>query len=94
MPSKIILGTETATQEAVVQMLSSPYNFPSTRWAAYQNHDLGHRDLGHLRFLAVGPDNSCPVAPERLPDMAGQINWRYVLVGYVDLDTGKILPAG
>jgi hypothetical protein len=60
------------------------------RWAAYENHDLGHRDLGHLKFLKVGKGCTFETAPERLPDTPQEINWRYVLTGYVDLKTGEI----
>lgn len=77
--------------EALNQMKNSRYNHPSTKWAAYQNHDLGHRDCGHLKFLAVGPENTCPEAPNRMPDGPTEVNWRYVLVGYVDLRTGDIV---
>jgi hypothetical protein len=62
-----------------------------TRWAVYENHDLGHWALGHLQFLAVGPQNTFKTAPTRLPDAHGEINWRYVHVGYVDLVSGEIV---
>jgi hypothetical protein len=71
-------------------MRSSPYNFPDTRWAAYQNHDLGHYDIGHLKFLAVGPQNTFKETPPRMPDTQSTIGWRYVFVGFVDLPTGAI----
>ncbi len=52
--------------------------------AFYENHDLGHRDLGMCQIVSYGS----PAAqletddpPERLPDIGGRINWRYVLVG-------------
>jgi hypothetical protein len=54
--------------KALAKMKSSSYNFPGTRWAAYENHDLGHWALGHLKFLAVGPQNTFKTAPTRLPD--------------------------
>ena len=77
--------------EALASMKSSRYNFSDTRWAAYENHDLGHRALGHLKFLAVGPQNTFKRAPARLPDTKDAINWRYVLVGFVDLVSGEIV---
>jgi hypothetical protein len=77
--------------EALAKMKSSSYNFPGTHWAAYENHDLGHWALGHLKFLAVGPQNTLKTAPTRLPDAHGEINWRYVHVGYVDLVSGEIV---
>jgi hypothetical protein len=47
--------------------------------------------LGHLRFLATGPQNTIKEAPKpTLPDFHGEINWRYQFVGWVNLETGKI----
>ncbi len=60
------------------------------RWAAYENHDLGHRDLGHLQLLKFGPGCTFEKAPERMPDTPQQINWRYVLVGTVNLESSEI----
>ena len=61
------------------------------RWHAYQNHDLGSRGIGHLKFLAVGPGCTFKEAPKpRLPDTHTDINWRYQHVGLVDLATGEI----
>ena len=52
--------------------------------AVYENHDLGHPQLGMPKIVSF----SSPAAqleagspPERLPDIGGQINWRFVLVG-------------
>ena len=51
--------------------------------AVYRNEDLGHPQMGHLKFASFGG----PVAmfrdppPSRLPDMPGEINWRYALIG-------------
>lgn len=65
----------------------------TARWAAYQNHDLGSRELGHLKFLAVGPRCTVKSAPAgRLPDTPREINWRYWFVGYVNLKTGEVEP--
>ena len=59
-------------------------------WYAYENHDLGHPQVGHLKFLCCGAGQTLSVPPERMPDMSGDINWGYVLIGYVDLETGEI----
>lgn len=52
--------------------------------AVYRNEDLGSQALGHLKFVSFGSD-ACqlpvPVPPARLPDIGGDINWRYVLYG-------------
>lgn len=58
-------------------------------WAAYQNHDLGHRDIGHLRFLKYGEDCTFKVPPSRYPDTKHAIGWRYLFVGLLNLETGK-----
>lgn len=51
--------------------------------AVYENHDLGHPELGHRRFFSFGaPDAQfLEEPPSRLPDFPTEINWRYVLVG-------------
>jgi hypothetical protein len=59
-------------------------------WFAYQNHDLGHPGLGHLKFLRCGEGCTFGEPPRRLPDTPSEINWRYFLVGKVNLDTGEI----
>lgn len=59
-------------------------------WYAYQNHDLGSEDLGHLMFLFCGPDSTFKEPPDKMPDTPSSINWRYVLVGKVNIENGKI----
>ena len=59
-------------------------------WAAYENHDLGHPDLGHLRFLKCGPECTLKEPPARYPDTADFIGWRYVYIGTVNLETGEV----
>ena len=59
-------------------------------WAAYQNHDLGHKNCGHVTFLKYGPDCTYAVPPRKHPDTPKMFGWRYVYVGIVNLDTGKI----
>jgi len=88
-----IIGNDRPDKAVLKIMRASPYNFPDTRWAAYQNVELGHPQLGHLKFLAVGPQNTLKEASERLPDTPREINWRYYLVGFCDLATGAILGA-
>ncbi len=59
-------------------------------WACYQNHDLGHREVGHLRFLKYGPDCTFSVPPASYPDTPDCIGWRYLYVGTVNLEKGII----
>lgn len=52
--------------------------------AVYENHDLGHPELGHRKFMSYGSSAAqleTDTPPERLPDIGGAINWRYQLVG-------------
>lgn len=51
----------------------------------YENQDLGHRDLGCLKVTTYGSAASMieasqfPEPPTTLPDIGGDINWRYQL---------------
>jgi len=52
--------------------------------AVYENQDLGHGGLGHRQFVSFGSPAAqleAPEAPALLPDIGGNINWRYTLVG-------------
>lgn len=60
-------------------------------WYAYQNHDMGHPYLGHLQFLQVGPECTYKKPPGQYPDTQQGIGWRYLLVGKVDLEAGKVV---
>lgn len=60
--------------------------------AVYENHDMGHADLGEKQFTSYGSPQAqleVPEPPERLPDIGGRINWRYTLIGTYK---GEALP--
>lgn len=59
-------------------------------WYAYQNQDLGHKELGHLKFLKCGEDCTFFLPPKILPDTPLEINWRYVFAGKLDIKTGEL----
>lgn len=83
--------TEELNAETLGQMRRFSDATPHTRWAAYRNADLGHPDLGHLRFLATGPGCTFKDAPACYPDTPQHgIGWRYTFEGYLDLETGEI----
>lgn len=89
------LGNAKAAPETLEILRQRTAEHPGMRWAAYQHrrpYDMSpeQRDnLGHLQFVAVGPECKFKVAPERLPDTN---NWRYLFVGWVNLATGEIEP--
>jgi len=62
-----------------------------SKWYAYQNHDLGHYNIGHLQFLIVGPGCTYKEPPQHYPDTKHGLGWRYILVGTVNLESGLIL---
>jgi len=81
-----LLGDTTPiAPEALAQMRTR-----GGQWAVYQNHALDSADAGGLRFLKVGSGCTFEAAPERYPDSALGVGWRYLHVGFVDLDTGTI----
>jgi hypothetical protein len=52
--------------------------------AVYENHDMGHPELGWPRLASYGSPAAIletDTPPERLPDTPTLINWRYVLIG-------------
>jgi hypothetical protein len=80
-----------AKPEALEAMQESPYNYGDTRWAAFENHALDSSTCGELRFLAVGPQNTCSEAPDRYPDTQQLgVGWKFVHIGWVNLETGDI----
>jgi hypothetical protein len=81
---------EKASQEALEQMRESPYNYDDTRWAAYQNHAMSSAGLGHLQFLAIGPQNTFKEKPKHFPDSKAGTGWKYQFIGWVDLETGEV----
>jgi len=55
-------------------------------WAAYQNHAMDSVNAGHLQFLKYGVDCTYQEAPAKFPN-----DWKYLLVGFVDLTNGVVV---
>jgi hypothetical protein len=87
--TKLILGTEKPDQKTL-QLLRERLK-PGQTWFAYQNHAMDSASLGHLQFLCCGHGCTFTEPPARMPDSHLGIGWRYLLVGRVDLETGKIV---
>lgn len=52
--------------------------------AVYENHDLGHPEMGHRKYVSYGSPAAyleVDEPPQRLPDTPQEINWRYALIG-------------
>lgn len=51
--------------------------------AVYANVEIGHPNAGHLKFVSYGSEaamlENCDEPPSRMPDIGGDINWRYRL---------------
>lgn len=62
-------------------------------WAAYQNLAMDSADLGHLKFLKIGPGCTFQEPPKRMPDTPDQIGWRYGFIGWVNTETGEVEEA-
>jgi hypothetical protein len=80
-----LIGEASINAEALEQMRKS-----GGTWAAYQNHDMSSSGIGDLRFLKVGPGCTFMEAPNKYPDSHLGIGWRYLHVGFVNLETGSI----
>lgn len=52
--------------------------------AVYRNEDIGHPDLGRMKFVSFGSEAAqleVSEPPSTLPDIGEEINWRYQLFG-------------
>lgn len=85
-------GDSDPTETTIANMRDSELNREGTIWYAYQNHDGGHFCYGRTAFRAVGPNNELKTPTNRYSDrLALGSGWRYVLVGYVDLERRTII---
>lgn len=81
-----IIGEKTGPDEyALKVMRERTQDWPDTRWAAAQCVDMSSDRLGHMQFVAVGPERAITCI-----DNPTLIHWSYYFVGWVNLDTGKI----
>lgn len=85
-----LLGDRQVCPDTIEMMQKSESNHSETRWVAFQNQAMDSVGLGHIRFLATGPMNTFQEIPKNLPDGSYGAGWKYVPVGYVNLETGLI----
>lgn len=60
------------------------------QWAVYQNHDLGSRQIGHLKCLKYGAGCTHETPPAHYPADSISQGHNYVLVGRLDTVSGVI----
>lgn len=77
-----------AEPEALEMMKKASYK--DARWAAYQNKAMDSAGFGHIQFLAVGPENTFKEKPKHYPDTPHGLGWKYLFIGWVDMETGEI----
>ncbi len=82
-----LIGNELPSPEALEAMRRH-----GGKWAAYQNHAMDSATFGALQFLKIGPECTFKQPPDRMPDTPSSIGWRYLFVGWVDLEVGDIKP--
>lgn len=84
---------QTPSPDALQQMRDSPYNYPTTRWAMYENKAMDSASCGDLRFLATGPENTYKEPPDRYPDTPTLgPGWKYVHIGFATLTNNEADP--
>ena len=76
--------------DALRKMREFNSTHPGTQWFAYENVDLGHSMLGHVQFLAVGPECTHKNAPKNFPDTSWGLGWRYSPIGVVNVGRGTV----
>lgn len=63
---------------------------PDDRVAVYQNQALDSANSGHIVFLIVGPTRTLKEAPKHAPDGPYGMGWRYLHVGFLNLETNEL----
>lgn len=81
-----IIGEVKVDPEALAEMRTRAEKWPRCKWAAAQCVDMGSRDIGQVKFYAVGPENTI-----RTINHSTLGHWSQYFIGWVDLETGKIV---
>ena len=79
------------TKEDLFEILSPEHHGTVQRWldrgdgvAVYENGAFDSKRFGHKKFVSFGSEAAqleVEEPPKRLPDIGGQINWPYGLLG-------------
>ena len=96
---KPLLGTYTSglagyAALTVLRARREAFGKPDDRVAIYQNQALDSNNAGHLVFIIVGSARTLKEAPPKAPDGPYGMGWRYLHVGFLDLETNQLEPAG
>lgn len=79
---------------AALRLRHTHHGEPGHRVAVYQNQALDSVQYGHLVFIIIGPGRTLTEAPSKAPDGPYGMGWRYLHVGYLDLETNQLEPTG
>lgn len=82
------IGNVSVGPEAKDGLRLAAKRYPKARFAAAQCVDMSSRDIGHVTFVAVGPDNTIKTV-----DSQTLLHWSRRFIGFVNLDTWQIEPA-
>ena len=78
---------------AALRLRHANYGTADDRIAVYQNQALDSHAAGHLVFIIIGPSRTLKQAPERAPDGPYGTGWKYLHVGFLDLETNQLEKA-
>lgn len=89
----VFQDTPLEPHENPLLQMKAPHVMKHWRWAAYQNQALDSMNHGHVIFLAFGAGctyENDEALPAYAPDGTYGLGWKYLHVGYVNLETGDI----
>ncbi len=75
---------------AALRNRHSLYGNPEDKVAVYQNQALDSESAGSLVFIIIGPERTLREAPPKAPDGAYGMGWRFLHVGFLNLETNQL----
>jgi hypothetical protein len=79
------------SENALAKMRYHIQAAPKSNFVAFQSMDMSSETLGDVVFIRIGEDSTLKVIPPQAPDGQWGLGWRYKPVGYINLETGKIV---
>lgn len=81
-----------ASKEAItaLRIRNENHGKPDDKVAVYQNQSLDSDDAGSFLFIVVGSHRTLTEAPPCAPDGPYGIGWKYLHVGFLNLETNQL----